>query len=84
MGLDSSTLSLSLSLIPLCLCLCLPPSLTPSPDQVHQAGVCVAVRPGLPQEDGGGDQTQSLFRRGVAPGTERGGGGRGESESTAL
>lgn len=44
-------------------------SLRPSSfDQVHQASVCITVRPGLQKKDCGGDQTQSPFWRGMASG----------------
>lgn len=37
-------------------------------DQVHQACVCITVRPELQKEDSGGNQTQSTRRRGLAAG----------------
>lgn len=45
------------------------PSLPRSSDQVHTAGVRVPVGPGLPQEDGGGDQEAGAVERAVAAGS---------------
>lgn len=44
------------------------PALSFSYDKVHTAGVCVPGRPGLPQEDGGGNQEAGAVRREVATG----------------
>ena len=44
------------------------PALSFSSDKVHTAGVRVPGRPGLPQEDGGGNQEAGAVRREVATG----------------